>query len=124
MKPRNSKGNNEPSLLRELNEPLRDFVADFKLHGKNALEQVRERNPEKYLELSTKLLPLVAALNPGVDDFSDCKDMQDVAVRLLRSVGLSDFEMTPDMLEEAKKLNDRFIDELQAIRAAAEGAMQ
>jgi hypothetical protein len=124
MKPRNSKSNNEPSLLRELNEPLRDFVADFKLHGKSALEQVRERSPEKYLELSTKLLPLVAALNPGVDDFSDCKDMQDVAVRLLRSIGLSDFEMTPDMLEDAKKLNDRFIDDLQAIRAAAEGAMQ
>jgi hypothetical protein len=124
MKPRKSGISNEPSLLQELNEPLRDFVADFKLHGKSALEQVRERSPEKYLELSTKLLPLVAALNPGVDDFSDCKDMQDVAVRLLRSIGLSDFEMTPDMLEDAKKLNDRFIDDLQAIRAAAEGAMQ
>src|ERR1700746_3083521 len=115
---------NEPSLLQKLNEPLRDFVADFKLHGKSALEQVRERSPEKYLELSTKLLPFVAALNPGADDFSDCKDMQDVAVRLLRSVGLSDFEMTPDMLEDAKKLNDQFIDELQAIRAAAESAIQ
>jgi hypothetical protein len=115
---------NEPSLLQELNEPLRDFVADFKLHGKNALEQVRERSPEKYLELSTKLLPLVAALNPGADDFSDCQNMQDVGVKLLRSVGVSEYEVTADMIAQAIKLNDKFIDELQAIRAAAEGAIQ
>jgi hypothetical protein len=111
---------NEPSLLQKLNEPLRDFVADFKLHGKSALEQVRERSPEKYLELSTKLLPLVAALNPGADDFSDCQNMQDVGVKLLRSVGFSE----PDdaSIQAAIALNDKFIDDLQAIfrNAAAE----
>jgi hypothetical protein len=111
---------NEPSLLHELNEPLRDFVADFKLHGKSALEQVRERSPEKYLELSTKLLPLVAALNPGTSDFSDCRNVNDIGVKLLQSVGFSE----PDdaSIQAAIALNDKFIDDLQAIfrNAAAE----
>jgi hypothetical protein len=120
MKPRKSRISNEPSLLQELNEPLRDFVADFKLHGKSALEQVRERSPEKYLELSTKLLPLVAALNPGTNEFSDCRNMNDVGVKLLQSVGFNE----PDeaSIQAAIALNDKFIDDLQAIfrNAAAE----
>jgi hypothetical protein len=117
MKPKRLKAN-EPSLLQELNEPLRDFVADFKLHGKSALEQVRERSPEKYLELSTKLLPLVAALNPGTSDFADCRSVNDIGVKLLQSVGFSE----PDdaSIEAAIKLNDQFIDNLLAIRNAAE----
>jgi hypothetical protein len=50
----------EESLLNQLSVPLRDFVKDFKAHGAEALQQVRERNPEKYLELSAKLAGLVA----------------------------------------------------------------
>ena len=42
----------EASLIDQLSEPLKDFVNDFKEHGKSVLEQVRSRNPEKYLELS------------------------------------------------------------------------
>jgi hypothetical protein len=122
MKPRKPKPN-EPSLLQELNEPLRDFVADFKLHGKSALEQVRERSPEKYLELSTKLLPLVAALNPGTNDFSDANDMQSIGVKLLQSVGF--IEPDDASIQAAIALNDRFIDDLQAIfRNAATEPMQ
>jgi len=62
MKPRKKP---EPSLLQQLSVPLRDFVNDFKTHGADVLQKVRKDNPEKYLELSTKLLPLVATLNPG-----------------------------------------------------------
>src|SRR5262245_27418161 len=112
------------SLVEELSEPLRDFVADFKTHGKSALETVRERSPEKYLELSTKLLPLVAALNPGADDWSDCKDLRDIGIKLLKSVGMSEFDMTEDAIEEAMAANDRLIEGLQQIRARAEGQLQ
>ena len=114
----------QPTLRQQLSEPLRDFVADFKAHGKSVLEQVRQSNPEKYLELSTKLLPLVAALNPGADDFADCRTPRDLGIALLKSVHISEYEITEDMITQALKYNDDFIDRLQAIKAAAEGAMQ
>src|SRR5262245_62196002 len=104
------------SLVEELSEPLRDFVADFKTHGKSALETVRERSPEKYLELSTKLLPLVAALNPGADDYSDCKDLRSLAIKLLKNVGVDEFTMSEDMIQEALDANNVFIDRLQQIK--------
>ena len=62
-----SKKKQEASLLEQLSGPLRDFVTDFKANGANVLQQVRERNPEKYLELSTKLAGLVATLKPDPD---------------------------------------------------------
>jgi len=119
MKSRKPK-NHEPSLIEQLSGPLRDFVQDFKAHGADVLQKVREDNPEKYLELSTKLLPLVAALNPGVDDFSDCNDMRSIGIKLLKSVGCPEYEITEDAIADALKANDAFIERLQAIRNAAE----
>jgi len=122
LKSKKAQQQKQSSLLEELNAPLRDFVADFKEHSADVLQRVRLDNPEKYLELSTKLLPLVAALNPGKDDFADAKDMQSIGIALLKSVGFGD----PDeaSIKEAIELNDQFVDQLQAIRAKAEGAMQ
>src|SRR5262245_17849295 len=124
MKTRKAKASTEPTLLEQLSEPLRDFVNDFRQHGKNALEQVREKSPEKYLELSTKLLPLVAALNPGVNDFSDAKDMRGIGIALLKSVGCAEIDMDDGMITDALNANDAFIERLQAIRANAEGQVQ
>src|SRR5262245_32565138 len=123
MKTRKLKGN-EPSLLEQLSAPLRDFVNDFKTHGASVLQKVREDNPEKYLELSTKLLPLVAALNPGVNDFSDAKDMRGIGIALLKSVGCAEIDMDDGMITDALNANDAFIERLQAIRANAEGQVQ
>ena len=114
----------QPTLRQQLSEPLRDFVNDFKAHGKSALEAVRERSPEKYLELATKLLPLVAALDLGADDFADCRTARDLGIALLKSVKVDEYEITEDMIAEALKYNDIFIDRLQAIKAASEGALQ
>ena len=114
----------QPTLRQQLSEPLRDFVQDFKAHGKSVLEQVRQNNPEKYLELSTKLLPLVAALDLGADDFADCRTPRDLGIALLKSVKIDEYEITEDMITQALKGNDVLIDTLQAIKAAAEGAMQ
>jgi hypothetical protein len=121
MKPRKPKP--EPSLIQQLSAPLRDFVNDFKTHGADVLQKVREDNPEKYLELSTKLLPLVAALNPGADDFADCNDMRSIGVKLLKSIGCDESSLTDDMIKEALEANDIFVDRLQAIRDAAQGKM-
>jgi hypothetical protein len=72
----------EPSLLNQLSKPLRDFGADFQEHGADAMRKVREDNPTKYLELATKLLPLIVALNPGVENaYSDCQNMADVGAQ-------------------------------------------
>ena len=114
----------QPTLRQQLSEPLRDFVNDFKMHGKSVLEKVRQNNPEKYLELSTKLLPLVAALDLGADDFADCRTPRDLGIALLKSVKIDEFEITEDMITEALKGNDVLIDKLLAIKSAAEGAMQ
>jgi len=108
------------SLVEELSEPLRDFVSDFKLHGKSALEQVRERSPEKYLELSTKLLPLVAALNPGASNFSDAQSQSEIAFRLLRSMGVSEFDISEQMVQDAIEANDTFVATLKNIAALAQ----
>jgi hypothetical protein len=103
----------EPSLLDQLNGPLKDIVADFKENGAAALEAVRLRNPEKYLELSTKLLPLIVSLNPAGSDFSGCKSMTDIGTKLLLSVGITD--PSDEQIADAIKANDRFIETLQRI---------
>src|SRR5262245_21779696 len=118
MKLRKPQQANEPSLLDELSKPLRDFVSDFKQHGADALQKVRENNPEKYLELSTKLLPLVAAFNPGTSDFSDCQNMQDIGAGLLRSIG---FDEPDDIsIQAAIDANDAFTQQLGEIVAKAQ----
>jgi len=108
-----------PTLRQQLSEPLRDFVADFKAHGKSVLEQVRQSNPEKYLELSTKLLPLVAALNPGADDFADCTTPNEVGIKLLKTVGVNEFDADESMIADALKARDDLVDALEAIRDRA-----
>jgi hypothetical protein len=108
----------EPSLLDQLNGPLKDIVADFKENGAAALEAVRQRNPEKYLELATKLLPLIIQLNPAGSDFSGCRSMQDIGTKLLLSVGITD--PTDAQIADAIKANDEFIARLQGISVLAQ----
>jgi len=109
----------EPSLLEQLSAPLRDFVADFKTHGKGVLEQVRQRSPEKYLELSTKLAGLVATLRPDPDGFSKANSHEEIAIRLLESVGAPRDIITQPMIEAAIQANDDFVARLGEIVQAA-----
>jgi hypothetical protein len=124
MKPRKKNSNNgtsskakpEASLVEQLGIPLRDFVADFKLHGKSALEQVRRESPSKYLELASKLAALVATLKPPQSAFHDANSMQDIGRKLLESVGTDNAAITEDMIQEAVAANDRLIAQLESIR--------
>ena len=111
-----SKAKPEATLLDQLGVPLRDFVADFKLHGKRALEQVRWESPSKYLELASKLAALVAALKPPQSAFHDANSMQDIGRKLLESVGTDNAAITEDMIQEAVAANDRLIAQLESIR--------
>jgi hypothetical protein len=123
MKARKAKPT-EPALIDELNKPLRDIVNDIKAHGLDALQTVREKSPEKYLELATKLLPLVAALNPGVSELAEARSMEDIGVQLLRSVGLTDDQMDGELIAQAIAANDRFVAALEEIRDKSQGMIQ
>jgi hypothetical protein len=86
------------------------------------MKKVREDNPTKYLELTTKLLPLIVALNPGVEHaFSDCQSMADIGTRLLRSIGVDEEAITGDMIDRALRANDEFVATLESIRDRAQG---
>ena len=106
----------EPSLLDQLSGPLKDFVNDFKEHGKAVLEKVREENPAKYLEMASKLAALVVTLKPPQDGFHDANTMEEIGLRLLKSIGMEEEDITPEMITEAIACNDAFIAKLQAIR--------
>jgi hypothetical protein len=111
----------EPSLLDQLSGPLRDFVKDFQTHGKNVLEQVRQRSPEKYLELSTKLAGLVAALKPEVNPLTKAKTHEEVAMLMLKQNGVAEDQMTASVIESVVAANKDHVDQLEAICAAAQG---
>jgi hypothetical protein len=112
-----SKSRPEENLLNQLSSPLRDFVKDFKAHGKGVLEQVRERNPEKYLELSAKLAGLVATLKPQQPDgYSKARSKEEIAIALLKQMGVAEDQMTAPMIEQAMAANEFFIARLEAIR--------
>jgi len=104
----------EASLIDQLSEPLKDFVNDFKEHGKSVLEQVRSRNPEKYLELSTKLAGLVAMIKPKPSDMSKARTHEEIAIATLKEVDCED--PTPEMIAEATQANKNFVARLEAIR--------
>jgi hypothetical protein len=119
MKPRKPKP--EVSLLDQLSAPLRSFVTDFKAHGATTLEDLRQRNPEKYIEQSIKLIGLIATLKPEPSGFHSTRSMQDIGRELLKSVGCSEDAMSDGAVEEVIAANDIFIAKLEAIRARAEG---
>jgi hypothetical protein len=123
MKSRKTKPT-EPTLVDELSKPLRDIVNDIKAHGLDALQTVREKNPEKYLELATKLLPLVAALNPGTSELAECKTIEDIGRGLLKSVGLAEDQMDGELIAQAVAANDAFIQRLEEIRDKSQGMIQ
>src|SRR5262249_2925681 len=123
MKTRKPK-NHEPSLIEQLSGPLRDFVNDFKTHGASVLQKVREDNPEKNLELSTKLLPLVVGLNPGADDFSDCTDTISLGIKLLKSVRAYEYNLDDGRITDAINAQAQITAQLHRIRAHTEAQIQ
>jgi len=112
----------EESLLNQLSVPLRDFVADFKLNGKAVLEQVRQKDPAKYLELSAKLAGLIATLRPAAPDgYSKARTKEEIAIALLKQIGVAEDQMTASMIEQAMAVNDQFMTRLEQIRDQVQG---
>jgi hypothetical protein len=100
---------------------MKAFESDFETHGVEVIEQLRQKSPEKYAEIAAKL---IAASEPKADGFDDCNDMESIGRKLLRQVGVPEYDATAEMVQEALAAQDIFIAKLQAIRDEAQGPMQ
>jgi hypothetical protein len=121
MKPRKTKSS-EPSARDKLSASfMKAFQNDFETHGIETIEKLREESPAKYAEIAAKL---IAAAEPKADGFESCQSNREIAIKLLKSVGADEFELTEEAIAEAMEANDRFVNRLKEIRAEAEGQLQ
>src|SRR5262245_11364242 len=113
---------NEPSLRDKLSANfLRAFESDFETNGVDVIKQLREKSPEKYADIASRL---IAASEPKPEGYESCQSLREIGIKLLKNVGCDEFEMTEDMIEAAMAANEAFIERLKQIKAAAEGALQ
>src|SRR5262245_36375759 len=113
MKPNKPKPG--PRLRDKLSESfLRVLVSDFEANGADVIEKLRTRNPARYCQISAQL---IAANEPDDGlDFKSAKTMQEIGLKLLKSVGMADEAITAEMVQAAIEANNAFIAQLEAIR--------
>jgi hypothetical protein len=112
MKPKKPKGN-EPSLRDKLSQNfLKAFESDFEANGVEAIEKLRMENPAKYAEIASRL---IAATEPKAEGFKACENMHEIGFKLLQQAGISEFDITEAMIQDAIAANDAFIARLQEI---------
>jgi hypothetical protein len=98
-----------------------DFVqalaADWKENGTAVIAKVRQEAPEKYCELVAKTVPkeMLITSDRASGDFSDCQTQADIAINLLKQVGVPDGGATPSMIEAAVEAQLLFVERLEAI---------
>jgi hypothetical protein len=77
----------EPSLRAKLSAAfLEAFEADFRVHGVEVIEKMRQTHPEKYAELAGKMISTID--QPDPNSWSSAQSMQDIGRKLLQSVGM------------------------------------
>jgi hypothetical protein len=115
MKPKKLKTDASPRV--KLSQAFMGALeADFEAHGIAAIEKLRERSPEKYCEISARL---IATIEPTKQD--EAQTLQDIGRGLLKAVGTSEDAMSDAAVEEAIKANDVLRATLESIKAKAEG---
>ena len=98
-----------------------DFVqalaADWKENGTAVIARVRQEAPEKYCELVAKTVPkeMLISADRVSDNFRDCENQADIAINLLKQVGLPDGAATPSMIEQAVEAQLLFVETLERI---------
>src|SRR5215831_12470638 len=118
MKPKKPKPT-EPSARDKLSAAfLKAFEADFENYGIEAIEKLREESPAKYAEIAARL---ITATEPKSEE---PKDVRSLAIRELKDVGMDEFQITENMIEEVIKSGEKHLDTVLAVKAAAEGQMQ
>src|SRR5215475_14306365 len=95
---------NEPSLRDKLSAAyLEAFEADFAANGVSVIEQLRNKSPEKYAEICSRLI--AAAEPPRGDGAADANSLPELGARLLRSVGMAEDAISESAIEEALAAN-------------------
>ena len=103
----------EPSSRDKLSKHfLETFERDFAAHGVGVIEKLRERSPEKYVELAGKL---VMTTEPPGDGFDSAQSMEEIGRKLLQSVGLPEDAATDEQIARAVELNDQFVADLTQV---------
>jgi|SRR5262249_7307639 hypothetical protein len=117
MKPKKPK-TNEPSLRSRLFKALE---SDFEIHGIETIKKLRETHPDRYIGITSRLIATIEQPSSG---FKECNTLQEIALKLLESVGVNANDATDEMIKEAMEANNAFIARLEAIRDAGQGPMQ
>jgi len=112
----------EPSARDKLSADFTKRLEEkWREKGDEVLEAAFKESPTKIAELIARL---VSTSEPKPDGFETCNSHREIAIKLLKSVGANEFDLTEDAIKEAHEANNVFIARLQAIRAKAEGALQ
>lgn len=96
--------------------------ADFELNGVKALEQMREKSPERYTELAAKLI--IAVETPAGHSLKDAQSLEELSERLLLSLGVAKEAITAEMIEAAKQANNTFVSTLEQIAGTTNARAQ
>src|SRR5262245_41324953 len=117
MKPKKPKAS-EPSLRTKLSKSFHETLEqDFRLYGKNVIEQMRQSDPTRYAELAGKLIMATEPPAEGID-FKNAQSMHEIGTKLLQSFGVP--EPADIFVEQAIAANDQFVLTLKNIAACAQ----
>jgi hypothetical protein len=109
----------EPSLRDKLSADfLIAFQSDFAENGAAVISRLREKSPEKYAEIASRL---IAAAEPptSLEDYSRCKTVEDVGKQLLLQMGADESRISDWMIQAAVEANGQLVDRLATIIADA-----
>jgi hypothetical protein len=98
-----------------------DFAADWAINGRKAVEEMRAKDPSKYVEAAVRRIATAEVKTDGIEK---ANTVEEIARHLLRNINCPEDWMTPSVIEQTVKAHDAFIAELERIRDAAQGPMQ
>lgn len=94
---------------------LESLAKDFEKHRDEVIEALRKESPKAYAELVGRLIQTTDA--PAENSFANCNSQRDIALRLLKSVGVDE----PDeaAIQAAMEANETFLSRLDSIAQAS-----
>jgi hypothetical protein len=92
---------------------LESLERDFEKNKDAVIESLRKESPRAYSELIARLVQTTDA--PAENSFSKCNSMKEIGLRLLRSVGMQEAEITDELVDLAVIANDNFVARLEEI---------
>ena len=111
---------NEPSARDKLTADFtRRLEEKWRQCGDDVLDAAAKESPTKFAEMVARV---TSSAEPRVDGIESANSHEEIGRRMLQSIGFQD----PDdaSIQAAIEVRDKWLAELQAIHARAEGAMQ